>query len=156
MSSAKTKILIVEDNEDQAKYLAKLLDQTGLYEPLITHNGFEALEEVHKHRSLIGFGKNKLGCILLDLMMPELNGLEFIKILRREEMKNGIRNHIPVIVVTAYDDEEKWEAVTDPVYGKAAAYLTKPFEKDILLTTLEKVQAEYAASDDDSILTDYI
>lgn len=82
-------ILVVEDDHDTRQMVVKSLKKIGcgIAE---AENGRIALECVHKQRPDL---------ILLDLMMPEMDGFEFVKELRREESQRSI----PIIVLTAKD-----------------------------------------------------
>lgn len=83
------RLLVVEDEPANAEWLRRLLERRGW---LVVHvaNGHEALAEIaHVRPSLI----------LLDLMMPEMDGLQFLERLRR----NPLAASIPVIVLTAKD-----------------------------------------------------
>ena len=107
------KILIVEDEKEIVRFLELELQHEG-YETEARFDGRSGLEA-----ALTG----DFGLILLDIMLPELNGIEMLRRLRREK-------DTPVILVTARD------AVTDKVAGLdmgASDYITKPFHIEELL-----------------------
>ena len=83
------RLLVVEDEPANAEWLRKLLERRGW---LVVHaaNGHEALAEIAQVRPSL---------ILLDLMMPGMDGLQFLEHLRR----NPSASSIPVIVLTAKD-----------------------------------------------------
>jgi two-component system alkaline phosphatase synthesis response regulator PhoP len=118
----KEKILIVEDEKDIAKMLEYNLAKEG-FKPLIAFDGEEALETAkQEHPSLI----------LLDLMLPELDGIEVCKILKR----NPKTSFIPIIMLTAKSQE------TDKIVGLelgADDYVTKPFSPKELIARIKAV-----------------
>lgn len=118
------KILVVDDEKDIVR-----LEQTGLksegYEVVTASTGREALEKVF-------FEKPDL--ILLDVMLPEIDGFEVLKRLR----ENPETAAIPVIMLTAKSEE------ADVVKGwKSGAdlYITKPFELEELMETVQRILA---------------
>jgi CheY-like chemotaxis protein len=84
-----SRLLVVEDEPANAEWLRKLLERRGW---LVVHaaNGHEALAEIARVRPSL---------ILLDLMMPEMDGLQFLERLRL----NPLAASIPVVVLTAKD-----------------------------------------------------
>lgn len=80
-------ILVVEDNPNTRKLMAAVLEQHG-YEPIPTRDGVEALEILDKKH---------VDLILLDIMMPRMDGYEFTEILRG----NAALGEIPILMVTA-------------------------------------------------------
>lgn len=114
-------LLIVEDNRDIAAYIGSQL--ANHYAISYAVNGLEGLE---KAQELVP------DLIITDLMMPEMDGLE----LCRQVRKNEIISHIPIIVVTAKISEE--ERIKGIEAG-ADAYLAKPFNSDELRTRVEKL-----------------
>jgi diguanylate cyclase (GGDEF)-like protein len=104
------KVLIAEDNRDLRDIVARMVKTLG-HEVAVASTGKEALQQVHEHSPDI---------VLLDIMMPEMDGLEFCQALQTEEI---IRN-FHIIITSARD------ALEDKVRGLelgAADYLTKPF-----------------------------
>ena len=100
-------ILVVEDTHDLAETISKELQLSG-YQVIIADNGLDALTCQHKHRADL---------IILDWMLPALNGLEVLRQIRQSFAT-------PVLMLTARDDE------ADRVLGLevgADDYLTKPF-----------------------------
>ncbi|MBU1026183.1 MAG: response regulator [Candidatus Margulisbacteria bacterium] len=128
---AKPLILIVDDEIEYADELAKSLKLTGKYETIVAYSAKEANKALKKNKGVFGVFKNKIRCILLDIKMPEIDGLQFL-----EELRKEYDAKIEVILVTAYEDEEKWEKATD---GLIAGYVTKPFNKYDLFSKLEKL-----------------
>ncbi|MGG1684446.1 MULTISPECIES: response regulator transcription factor [Bacillales] len=102
------KILVVDDEISILTLLQFNLEQAG-YEVVTAENGAEALEVVIEE---------KPNCIILDLMLPEMDGLEVCKELRQRHI------HTPVLMLTAKDDE--FDKVLGLELG-ADDYMTKPF-----------------------------
>ncbi|MBE6053776.1 MAG: response regulator transcription factor [Clostridium sartagoforme] len=110
------KILIVEDEEKIARFIELELVHEG-YEIVKANNGRIGLEIAEK---------GGIDLVILDIMLPELNGLEVLRRLRRT-------SDIPIIMLTARD------AVMDKVSGLDAGaddYVTKPFAIEELLARI--------------------
>ena len=100
-------ILLVDDEDSIQKLLAYPLEREG-YRVLQARDGVEALER---------FASERVDLVVLDIMLPKLDGLEVCKRLRAE-------SEVPIIMLTARDDE------LDKVLGLelgADDYITKPF-----------------------------
>ncbi len=117
----KKQILIVEDENDCAELLTYNLQKEN-YEAVIARNGKEAIEAVQRQMPDV---------VLLDVMMPELNGWEVCRILR--ESING--KSLPIIMLTALSEEE--ERVKGLSLG-ADDYLSKPYSVKELLLKIKK------------------
>lgn len=99
MTKLKRKILIVEDNED-LQQIYKFSFEDGGYEVRISGNGLIGITDI------VDFAPN---IVLLDVMMPEMNGFEFL-----EALKNNTAIKIPVIVVSNLtQDQEKQKAIAN-------------------------------------------
>lgn len=103
-------IMIVDDTEMNIDILVEALQED--YELIIAINGAEAIELL---------GEQKPDLILLDIMMPGLDGYEVLKIIK----KRPDLEHIPVILLSAITDSE---AKTKGFSLGAVDYITKPFE----------------------------
>jgi DNA-binding response OmpR family regulator len=109
-------ILVVDDSEDIALISARMLSQRG-FAVSTAANGREALAMV---------GRQRPSCILLDVMMPQMSGLQVLDTLKSDP----VTSRIPVIMVTAKTGDE------DVLHGYqqgADYYITKPFTADELL-----------------------
>ena len=114
----KEKILIVDDVEVNREILVEILKAD--YDLIQAANGMEAVEAVMHN-------PDDLSLILLDLMMPEMDGYQVLETLA----KSGYLNKIPVIIITAAGGSEN--EVRGLEMG-AADYITKPFyPKSVLL-----------------------
>ena len=83
-------IMVVDDDQDTVAILSHHLQREG-FVPIEANSGAQCLKLVHE---------NEVDVILLDLMMPEMDGFEVMKELR----KNPMTAEIPVIMITARDD----------------------------------------------------
>lgn len=113
-------ILIVEDNPVNQKLIAFLLARaTYTYE--IAENGLVALEKLRR-------GSFRL--VLMDMMMPVMNGFEAVKAIRADEKLR----HLPVIALTANalkGEEEKCRA------AGCDGYIAKPYSKEQVLEAIK-------------------
>lgn len=119
------KILLVEDNLLNQKVVIFNLRKLN-YEITAKINGRDALDE---------FKNNTYDLILMDIMLPEMNGLEITQEIRKFEKENNIENPIPIIALTAntYDnDREKCIGVG------MNEYLAKPFSSQQLIDMINK------------------
>ena len=115
-----TKILLVDDNP---KFLEDVLPFYG-YEVKCAHNGVECLEILNSDELF--------DLVLLDIMMPKMDGWETLKNIR----KTPICKDIPVIMLTAVNEDQKM--VTGLKIG-ADDYIVKPFVLPNLLARIEAV-----------------
>ena len=112
-------ILIVDDDEHTLEILGRWLAREG-YETIRARNGTESLEEL---------AKNHVDVIVLDVMMPGMDGLQVCEQLRAHKDWRDI----PVILLTAKDD---METRARGMSLGVSEYLTKPVNKQELLTRL--------------------
>jgi len=117
----KKQVLVVEDENDCAELLRYHLQKND-FDAVIAHNGKEAIEAVQRRTPDV---------VLLDIMMPELNGWEVCRILR-ESVKGEF---LPIIMLSALSDEE--ERVKGLSLG-ADDYLTKPYSMKELLLKIQQ------------------
>lgn len=113
------KILIVEDEKQMASFISLELNHEG-YEVDVVYNGIDGLNKALN---------NNYDIILLDIMLPLLNGMEVCRRLRKEK-------DTPIIMLTAKSD------ITDKVSGLdmgADDYLTKPFQIEELLARIRVI-----------------
>lgn len=113
----KLKILLADDVEELAEAVGEILEYNN-YEVDIVNNGKDALD---KAKEIL------YDCIILDVMMPVMDGIEVVKQIRKLNIKT------PIILLTAKS------LVDDKVEGLDAGandYLTKPFEKKELLARI--------------------
>ena len=123
-SNGKRRILIVDDELINREILGAVLEEQ--YETLFAENGEEALIKVREHRET-------LSLVLLDLLLPDMHGLEILQRIKSDPQLAGI----PVIVMTA-DKEAEVESLT---YG-AIDFIPKPYPvpKVILARVLRTIE----------------
>jgi len=117
-----SKILVVDDKQENVELLKALLRRSG-YPVITAFNGREALEKVKEE---------KPDLILLDVMMPILDGFQTCRILK-EDVKT---RRIPIVMLTAKTERK------DKILGLdtgADDYITKPFERDELLARVRSL-----------------
>src|SRR3989338_1374893 len=114
----KETILLVDDEEDLVKIVTNRLEAQG-YKVLAAYDGMQALEKVKEHP----------GLILLDIMMPGMDGLEVLRRLR----SNEATRETPVIMFTAVGATR---AIFDAQALGATDYIIKPFKPEELLSLI--------------------
>ena len=129
-----TKILLVEDEEKLARFV----------ELELTHEGYQVEKSFDGRKGLEMAEGGGYDLMLLDIMLPELNGLEVLRRLRRS-------SQLPVIMLTARD------AVMDKVTGLdmgADDYITKPFSIEELLARIRAaLRKQSSQKKDENLLT---
>ena len=118
------RILVAEDSPVNQKLLVGLLHKLG-HQAVLANNGREAVEATESQQ---------LDLILMDIQMPEMDGLEATQIIRERERRTGA--HLPIIAVTAHvlpEDREKCRA------AGMDDYVSKPIRFQTLAVTIEKL-----------------
>ncbi len=113
------RVLVVEDDRSVRETASLLLERAGLRVTAVG-DGRQALEEVAGHR---------FDLILLDLMLPFVDGFEVCRTIRRD-------SQVPIVMLTARSDTA--DVVTGLELG-ADDYLTKPFHKDELIARIHAI-----------------
>ena len=113
------RVLIIEDEREIQDILKELLTDAG-YEATAASDGLEGITL---------FQKQKFDLILLDIMMPKIDGYGVCEIIRKE-------SSIPIIMLTALDEEE---AQVKAFELKVDDYITKPFSVKLVLLRVEAV-----------------
>jgi len=126
------RILVVEDDFAIRRIISIYLEPLGKCD--IAVNGKEAVEAV----SAAYEEKNPYELITLDIMMPEMNGIEALKKIREIERNQGIGigKGVKVIMTTAVS---KLETVINSYKEVCDAYLVKPVDKDKLYETIRSI-----------------
>ena len=115
----KYKVLVVEDDDDISRLLKTLLEA----------NGYCAIEADTMHNGILMFASHRPDIVILDLGLPDADGMEFIKNIRRSYLT-------PVLVLSARSDEsDKVEALD----AGANDYVTKPFGSAELLARVRSL-----------------
>ena len=116
------RILIVDDSPSQLLGIQRIVEKLG-HESLTAEDGAAGVEVAKRELP---------DMVLMDVVMPNLNGFQATRTLSRE----ATTKHIPVILVTTKDQD------TDRMWGLrqgAKAYLTKPFSEDELAEVIERI-----------------
>ena len=116
------RILIVDDSPSQLMGIRRLVEKLG-HEALTAEDGAAGVEAAKRELPDL---------ILMDVVMPNLNGFQATRAITREPTTK----HIPVVLVTTKDQD------TDRMWGLrpgAKAYLTKPFSEDELAEVIERI-----------------
>ena len=126
------RVLIVEDEQTLAEELKKILEKEK-FSASIEYNGNRAIDKILS---------DKFDLIILDLMLPQINGFEVLKFIRNEKIKT------PVLILTAKDD------LDDKVKGLnlgADDYLTKPFSTSELIARMRAILRRVSGETDNII-----
>ncbi|MGB6220769.1 response regulator [Haloferula sp.] len=126
MSDKPLRVLVAEDGKVNQVVARRLLENRGHHVTLV-ENGREVLEALERER---------FDVVLMDVQMPEMNGLEATAAIRQREASEG--GHVPIVAMTANamkgDEEECLAAGMD-------AYIPKPVRADQLFVALEQFSA---------------
>ena len=124
--AAKAKRILLVEDDKELRLALKLRFESSGFEVLVAGDGLEALQKGREERPHI---------IILDLMLPNLNGFEVCRLLKYDQKYR----HIPIILCSArcrsQDVEQGRQAGAD-------AYITKPFDGRELITTVEGLLKE--------------
>ncbi|XPV67388.1 MAG: response regulator [Halarcobacter sp.] len=126
----KKRVLIVDDVSANIHFLMDILKEK--YIIIAATNGHKALEII--------YNKIKPDIILLDIIMPNMDGYEVCKILRDD--KNT--SHIPIIYITSLEDEKVFKI-------KADDFISKPFTKDIVLKKVQKYLNKFESKEKENL-----
>jgi len=119
-------VAIVDDEEGIRKALSRLLRASGL-EAESYANGQEFLDAAAEHRP---------DCVVLDLHMPGMSGLQVLRKLKAAGQR------LSIVVITAHDEPETRERCID---AGACAYLRKPLEDRLLLNAISAAMRAHTA-----------
>ena len=122
MEEGKIKILLVDDEPDLVQMVTVRLKAAG-YEVFTSYDGQDALEQVKRV---------KPDLIILDLMLPKMDGYKVCRLLKFDERTRNI----PILIFTA---RAQVEDVTLATECGADGYLTKPFEAKVLLGKMQEL-----------------
>ncbi len=115
-------IMVVDDSATEFHHMNLILARHG-YNVIMASNGAEAVDLAAKHQPDL---------ILMDVVMPGMNGFQATRIIARDQ-RTG---HIPVVIISSKDQE------TDRIWGMrqgARAYLVKPVSEKTLLKAIDTV-----------------
>ena len=121
MSAAKTRLVLIVDDDEMIRRLVRTVLEADDFEVVEAKDGDEALRVVDDRNPAV---------VVLDIMMPGLNGVEVCRQLDHD--------HVKVIILTARDDADLAE---ECMKAGADAFLTKPFSSIQLLDLVEEMLA---------------
>jgi two-component system, chemotaxis family, chemotaxis protein CheY len=121
------KVLVVEDSKLMQKMYEVMLRQYSL---VYASDGRQALERLREHEDV--------DLVLLDVNMPNMNGLEFLEQVRA----GGGRDGMSVIIIST---EGRDDAAARGLEAGAAAYIKKPFHTEEILDVIARLPARSAA-----------
>jgi two-component system cell cycle response regulator DivK len=117
-----TLVLIVEDEPDNREIMRAVVEDLLGYRAMLANDGMAAIDAATA---------NQPSLILMDLMMPALDGFEATRRIKA----NPLTSHIPVVAVTALGRPTDRQRAVE---GGADAYLSKPFDLDTLAAIIER------------------
>jgi len=117
------KVLIIDDEEDFCFFTKANLEFTGRYEVAVATGGKEGIKAASRGRPDL---------ILLDIIMPEMDGFEVLELLK----KNKKTVAIPVVMLTAKNDEA---SIIQTISAYAEHYIVKPVEMSVLEQKIEGI-----------------
>ncbi|MCC7261310.1 MAG: response regulator [Candidatus Latescibacteria bacterium] len=126
----KPRVLVVDDDQRVLKSVLRNLTNSGAYELASATDGFDAGLQIAKF---------KPDLIILDLMMPRVNGFELCQKIK----SSPETRRIGVLVITGHNSEENMQQA---LAAGADAYLTKPFTTKALQKTLQELWTEVGKS----------
>lgn len=119
------KVLVIDDNERIVALIRHAMLLHGGFEVVVAYNGVEGLEQFYREHP---------DCVVVDVKMPKLDGYEFVRSIRGDPAWANT----PLVILSALHGDD------DTLLGLLSgvdAYLPKPFAKNELVETLERVMA---------------
>jgi DNA-binding response OmpR family regulator len=132
-------ILIVEDNLETLELLRRIMESDG-YKTILANDGEKGLRYASRYKPTL---------IILDRLMPKLNGLQVCRKLKEQENTR----HIPVVFLSILDSEQD---IIDGLKAGADDYITKPFSPDELSVRIERVLFRSVRSSIENLLIERI
>ncbi|MBD6616391.1 PAS domain S-box protein [Komarekiella sp. 'clone 1'] len=123
MPQGQGELILVVDDEDQIRKIATIILENHNYKTLIASNGIEAIALYAQH-------KHKINTVLMDMMMPELDGITAIRTLQR------MNPQVQIIACSGLHSTEFFTQATGP---DIQAFLSKPYTARELLTSLHQI-----------------
>lgn len=121
-------IVVIDDHQNTIKLIKQMLDMKG-YKNVTT---FVEVEEALQYLGLGQKGKqhstpNEVDIILTDILMPKMTGIELCRLIKQ----HPIFRHVPVLMMTAYDNEQ---LLQEALQAGAFDYIRKPFTVGCTIT----------------------
>ena len=126
------RVLIVEDDFIGSRLMKKFLEAE-----CFCHLAFDGREAIEAFEAALKEGK-PYELLFLDIMMPEVNGIEVLKSIRKMEEKRGIApdQGVKVIMTTAMNDAD---VIMEAFNARCDGYIVKPIRKDKLFEEIESL-----------------
>ncbi len=118
-TSSRGNILIVDDERNQLELLRVFIEEEG-YRTFLASDGIEAKVQMNRF---------PIDLIILDIRMPNMNGIEFMKIIKKE------KRDVKVIIVTAH---KSFEYAVEALRNRADDFITKPYNPEELKTRIKE------------------
>jgi len=115
------KILIVDDEKDMLTLLKRIISEKTSHDVITENDPVKALEV---------FKDNRFNLVITDLKMPKMNGIAFLTEIKK------MKPQVPVIMLTAYATVE---TAVEAIQIGAYDYISKPFQSERILLTIDKV-----------------
>lgn len=125
--------VLVADDEPHIGRIIKMKLENGPFDVTLAYDGGEAAEALRS-------AQPRYDLVLLDLMMPEMSGLDVLHLMRRE-----LGDTSPAIILTAAGQDEQERAAMD---AGATAFVTKPFSPKKLYALVAKLTGTAEAEED--------
>lgn len=117
------KVLVIDDSETIVELVRHTMLLHGGFEVVVAYNGVEGLRQFYREQP---------DCVVVDVMMPGLDGFQFVRSIRGDQSSANT----PLVILSALHGED--ETLTGLLSG-VDAYLAKPFSPVLLLATLDRV-----------------
>jgi CheY-like chemotaxis protein len=124
------RVLLAEDNLINQRLATRLIEKRG-HQVILAATGREALAKLEE---------NEIDVVLMDVQMPDMNGLQATTLIREKE--RGLDRHMPVIALTAHTMKGDREKCLD---AGMDSYITKPVNAQELIYVLESTVAAFAS-----------
>lgn len=125
LDNSKPVVLIAEDIEVNRKILIELMK--GEYSVVAVENGKEAYEYIQQHHA-------KINCLLLDLLMPVMDGFQLLELMKKE----GYLEEIPVVITSEASGDSELRAI----HLGAESFVAKPYNAELLLHHIKQASDE--------------
>lgn len=117
------KVLVIDDSPVIVELVRHAIQLQGKYVVVVAYDGVQGLEQYYKEHP---------DCVVVDVMMPNMDGFQFVRCLRGDNTSS----QTPLIILTALASPDK--ELTGFLSG-ADEYLTKPFKPSVLCAALDRV-----------------
>src|SRR5260370_30731646 len=122
-AQAAKKVLVIDDSPAIVDFVRHAVQQQGKYEVVVAYDGVQGLERYYAERP---------DCVVVDVMMPKMDGFQFVRCLRGDTKTS----QTPLIIITALASPDK-ELIG--YLSGADEYIPKPFKPSVLCAALDRV-----------------